>query len=64
MKREILEAAYACGYGGDKTSLVLQTLTETGGNMGAVGSEIGSSGTRNGGTDNEGVNTEKAGPAP
>ena len=63
VKRDILEAAYACGYGGEKTSLVPQTQTETSGNMGAVGSEIGS-GTGNRGTDNEGVNTGKAGPAP
>ena len=43
--------------------MVLQTQTENSDNMGAVGSEIGS-GTGNGGTDNEGVNTGKAGPAP
>ena len=62
VKRDILEAAYACGYGGEKTSLVPQTQTETSVNMGAVGSEIGS-GTGNGGTNNECVNTGKAGPA-
>ena len=63
VKRYILEAAYACGNRGEKTPLVLQTQTETSGNMGAVGNEIGS-GTGNRGTENEDVNTGKAGPAP
>ena len=61
VKREILEAAYACGYGRETISLVLQTQDETSDDMGAAGSEIGS-GTGNGGTGNEGVNTGKAGP--
>ena len=60
VKREILEAAYACGYGREKISLVLQTQDETSDDMGAAGSEIGS-GTGNGGTGNEEVNTGKAG---
>ena len=63
VKREILEAAYACGYGREKISLVLQTQDETSGDMGAAGTKIGS-GTGNGGTDNEAANTGSAGRTP